>query len=205
MGVPLVRSGCTIEEYLRMEETSLEKHEYHAGQVYAMSEGTYAASRIGANVIGELRQRLKGKPCYPLESNMRLAVGRTARYFYPDSMIVCGPPRFDAVDGSETTINNPTVIIEVLSPSTEGYDRGERFDHYRELESLKEYVLVAQHKPAVEVFLRQDDGTWLFSPYMGLQHEAALRSVGVTLPLREVYAGIEFPEVPPPPAGLRPA
>ena len=125
-------------------------------------------------------------------STNSFAVSATRRYFYPDASVVCGEPQYDEADANETTIVNPRLIVETLSASTEAYDRGEKFTHYRHLASLREYVLVSQDRPAVETFLRRDDGTWTFSSHEGVAAVARLASLEIDLPLAEVYAGIPF-------------
>jgi len=189
----------TIEEYLRGEEQSVVKHEFHEGEILEMTGGTYEHSLITANVVGEMRVRLKGSQCKVLESNMRVRVRPTPRYVYPDASVVCGPPQFDPQDPKRTTIINPRVIIEVLSESTEAYDRGEKFTRYREIATFEEYILVSQSSPMIETFMRQADGKWSFAPWSGIEAVARVRTLAVDLPLSEIYAGIEFPEVPNPP------
>lgn len=193
MALPAPTQRFTPQEYLRLEEAALDKHEFHAGEILAMSSGTYRQSRFSANLILEVGARLRGSPCFVLESNMRVRIAREDRYVYPDAMIVCGQPQFDPLDPKQTTIFNPKAVIEVLSESTEAYDRGAKFTAYRTLESLKEYVLVSQLGPTVETFFRQDDGNWLFSAWQGLDAVATLRSAAVELPLKDVYAGVTFP------------
>ena len=184
----------TVEEYLRFEAAAADvRHEFRDGVAVAMSGGTYTHSQIIVNVGGELRSRLKGKGCTTLESNMRVRIPRKAKYYYPDLPVVCGSPEFDPAGPAETTLLNPRLIVEVLSDSTEAFDRGAKFTDYREIESLREYVLVSQHAPLVEVYLRQDDGTWRFQPSAGLAATARLQSIGIELPLAEVYAGVTLP------------
>jgi Uma2 family endonuclease len=124
---------------------------------------------------------------------MRVSVERGARFVYPDGAVVCDGPQFEARDPNHTTIVNPRLVVEVLSPSTEGYDRGDEFRAYRTVESLREYVLVSQDRPLVETFVRQHDGRWLLSTFAGLESAANLQALNVDLPLAEVYAGVEFP------------
>lgn len=175
-----------------MEEKAEVKHEFHRGEILAMSGGTYEQSRITANVVGELRNRLKGSPCFVLESNMRVRIPREDRGVYPDATVVCGKPQFDPEDPKRTTILNPRVVVEVLSESTESYDRGDKFTAYRELPSLEEYVLVSQNRPQIEAFLRQPEGLWLFATWQGLDAVAKLRCLQIDLPLTEVYEGLSF-------------
>ena len=193
MGLPVETHRHTVEEYLRLEEKSVGKNEFHDGEILAMSGGSYEHSRITANVIGALGNRLAGSPCYVLDSNMRVRVGLGSDYVYPDASILCGDPVFDPADRNRTTVLNPRVVVEVLSDSTEAYDRGGKFALYRDVPSLAEYVLVSQRGPAIDTFRRGADGSWVFSPSAGLGAAAKLPSVGIELPLAEVYAGINFP------------
>lgn len=180
------------QEYLRLEETADVKHEFHAGEILAMSGGTYNHSRITMNLSGEMYMCLKGSPCAPLESNIRVRLLRSDRYVYPDITVVCGAPEFDPLDTRRTTIVNPKVIVEVLSESTEGYDRGVKFSAYRDLHSLEEYVLVSQSQPMIEAFRRRPDGAWVISSWRGLDAIATIDSLGIQIALADVYAGVTF-------------
>jgi Uma2 family endonuclease len=192
MTVPVEKRRYTIAEYLAMEEKAADRHEFHDGEIVAMSGGTYAHSCIVSNINRFLGNRLEGKPCRPLDSNMRVRIPRLALYLYPDTSVVSGSPQFDLDDLRKTTIVNPRVVIEVLSDSTERYDRGEKFGFYRDIVSLEEYVLVSQREPLVETFLRQAEGAWLFNPIKGVQSSIVLRSLQIGIPLAEIYAGVEF-------------
>lgn len=195
MGMPAgKRRHYTVEEYLRLEEDSSEKHEYRDGEIVAMAGGSPDHSLILANTIGELRNHLKGKPCRLYESNLRIKDVRKVLYHYPDATVVCGPTLYDPQEAKKMTVINPRVIVEVLSSSTEGYDRGVKFSRYREIESFEEYVLIAQEGLSVETFLRQPDGTWSLAAYNGRDAIAKIRCLGIDLPLAEVYAGVEFVE-----------
>ena len=196
MGLPVENRRYTVSEYLMFERAAHERHEYRDGQILAMAGGTYRHSLILANLIGELRNALKGKPCRALESNLRVRIPRTPLYTYPDASVVCGEPQFDPNDDALETIINPRVLLEVLSPTTEAYDRGEKFTRYRQIESLQEYVLLSQDLPRAEVFLRQPDGTWLFSVSSGLEGKLKLAALGVEIPLVEVYAGVSTESAP---------
>ena len=191
MGMPIEKRRYTVSEYLAFERSAHERHEYRNGEILAMTGGSYRHSLILANLIGELRNALKGKPCRALESNLRVRIPRTPLYTYPDASVICGEPQIDPNDDGLETVTNPRVILEVLSPSTEAYDRGEKFTRYRQLESLEEYVLISQDVPRVEVFFRQADGTWLFSAFSGLEARAKLAGLGIEIPLAEIYAGAE--------------
>jgi Uma2 family endonuclease len=190
----------TVDEYLIFELTADVKHEYRDGVIIDMAGTTLNHSLVAANTIGELRQRVRDKGCRTLEGNIRVRIPGKSRYYYPDASVFCGEPVFDPgpKGTSQMTITNPRVIVEVLSDSTEAFDRGGKFTDYREIPSLREYVLIAQHAPQVEVYLRQDDGTWRFQPSAGLDAVARLDSLGIDLPLAEVYAGITFEATNPP-------
>ena len=185
-------SFISIADYLAFEETSEQKHEYHDGEILAMSGGTFDHAGVCSNLGGMLFSRLKGSGCRWLDSNMRVATSESRRFVYPDASILCEEPRFHPEDPNETTLSNPRVIFEVASESTEGYDRGDKFDQYRKIESLEEYVLVGRLSPTVQGFLRQDDGSWSMRAWEGLDATAAVRSVGVELPLGELFEGTTF-------------
>jgi Uma2 family endonuclease len=193
MGLAAEKQHYSIAEYLQRERNALDKHEYRDGEVFLMAGGTGDHSLIVANIIGEFRNRLKGKPCRVYDSNLRIRIPRTVLYTYPDVSIICGPRESDPNDPLGETFTNPTLIAEVLSESTEAYDRGEKFDRYRQLDSLQEYVLVSQQTARIETFFRQSEGAWLLTPVSGLNFTAKLQSIEIELPLAEVYAGIEFP------------
>ena len=127
------------------------------------------------------------------DRNLRIRIPRTTLYTYPDVSVVCGPLQSDPLDGRGETVLNPTLVVEVLSATTEAWDRGGKFDNYQQIESLREYVLVSVAKPRVEVFFKQPDGTWRYSVASGVESAARLDSVGVELPLAEAYSGVEFP------------
>ncbi len=194
MGLPAEKHRYTIQEYLQLEERAVDRHEFHNGEILAMSGGTHAHSVINANVIATLHSKLKGSPCVALESNMRVRIAHHGDYAYPDASVVCGKAQFDPDDVKKTTIINPRVVVEVLSDSTESYDRGAKFTLYRQIPSLEEYILVSQREPQIETFLQQPDGSWLFNAWKGSEASAMVRSLDVTLPLAEIYSRVEFEE-----------
>ena len=151
-------------------------------------------SLIAANLIGELRNSLKGRHCKPFTSDLRLKVEATGLCTYPDVSVICGPIQFAA--GTDDTVVNPTVIIEVLSDSTEAYDRGEKFLHYRQMPSLKEYLLVSQRLCRIEQFLRRPNEEWTMRIAEGKDAVLALSSLDITIELSEVFAGVDFAPVP---------
>ncbi len=170
------------EEYLRRERESATKHEYLSGRIYAMAGGSPAHSVIGTNVATAVRVRLRGTGCRTYSSDQRVRATATA-YCYPDVTVGCGEPRFDQ-DG---TLQNPTVLFEVLSPTTEGYDRGEKFARYRLLESLEEIVFVAQDRVRVERYARTESGWTLKDDLSELSETLRLDSVDITVPISELY------------------
>lgn len=179
----------TPEEYLALERKAEYKSEYVNGRIYAMTGASREHNLIAGNVFARLHARLRGRPCEVYMSDMRVKVSPTGAYHYPDVVAVCGAPRFE--DSHVDTLLNPTVIVEVLSPSTEAYDRGEKFAHYRRLETLAEYVLVAQDKLRVEHYQR-DGERWVLTEISGLEGVLSLPTVGCEIPLREIYERVEF-------------
>jgi Uma2 family endonuclease len=187
------RTLVTEEQYLALEREAGTKSELVNGRVFAMSGGSFRHSLIGTNLTVALGSRLAGKPCRPLNSDMRIHVASTGMYTYADAVVVCGTPQLR--DGHQDTLLNPRVVFEVLSPSTEAYDRRAKFAHYRRLSSQSEYVLAAQDEPRVECFVRRE-GNWVLTAYLGLDAILELASVEVVLPLTEIYRDVEFPETP---------
>lgn len=187
--VPVRR--LTPEEYLSIERRADVKHEFYRGEMFAMSGASFIQSRIQSNLVHRLNQLLEGSPCQVVGSDMRVCVSATGLYTYPDVVLFCGPPEF--VDSQSDTLTNPTVLIEILSDSTEAYDRGEKAKQYRGIASLREYVLVSQSSPLVEVLRRQLDGTWSLSEADTLADSITLESIGGTVPLSQIYARVEFP------------
>lgn len=183
----------SLEEYFRIERNSAVKHEFRDGEIIDMSGGSLEHSLIIANVIGEIGSRLEGSPCRVYDSNLRVRIARKLRYACPDVTVICREPQLDPDDPSGTTVVNPRLVVEVLSPATELYDRGEKLRRSVEMESLQEYVMVAQDEARVETLFRQQEGTWLFAAACGIESTARLRSLNVDLPLRELYAGVTFP------------
>lgn len=181
----------SFEDYLAVERECLDaKHEYVAGQVFAMAGASFNHNLICTNVASELRQLLKARPCTVLANDMRLRVASADACAYPDVVVLCDQPVFH--DAHRDVLTNPTLVAEVLSPSTEGYDRGGKFAIYRGLPSLRQYVLIAQDRYAVDVFTRQADGRWLLNAYTDPDASIHFESLGCTLSLREVYDKVEL-------------
>ncbi len=193
------RQSMTVEEYFAFDEASELKWEYLDGavfEVYAMAGASPNHVRIVNNVGFLLNSHLRNKGCEVFSSDLRVKLSAKA-YAYPDVVVVCGKPEFGG--HKNETLLNPTVIIEVLSPSTENYDRGGKAMRYRSLPSLQEIVIIAQDHPYIEVQTRQEDGTWLLREMPHYNGSVELASVGCTLALSEVYLNVEFPDSPPQP------
>jgi Uma2 family endonuclease len=181
-------------EYLALERAAETKSEYLDGEMIAMTGASYRHSLITLNIGAELRQQLKGRDCTVHTTDLRVLVPATGLYTYPDVIVVCGEAAL--ADEFLDTLTNPTALIEVLSPSTEGYDRGRKFEHYRSLDSLREYLLVSQEEPKVEQYVRQDDERrWLFSAQTGLAATVTLPSIRCQLALAEIYERVRFEEI----------
>ena len=194
----------TPQEYYRLEQEAGFKSDYYDGEIFAMAGGTIAHSLICSNIVREVGNRLKGTPCAIYESNLRLKVEATGLRTYPDAGVYCGALARDLEDPGSQTVTNPTVLFEVLSSSTEAYDRGFKSQNYRKIESLRVYVLVSQHAPHIEVYERQADGTWLFWEVNGLESTIPVPGITIQLPLSEIYDRVEFLPAPSTAASERP-
>lgn len=184
---PQVR--VTPEQYLEIDRASEFKSEYYDGWIVAMAGSSSPHALITLNIGGELRERLKGTKCRPYSSDLRVRVtGQT--YCYPDVPVVSGQVKF--VDSQVDILLNPVLLVEVLSPSTERRDRGFKWNRYRAIETLQEYVLVSQSEPQVEIFRREKDGTWRWSGFGGLEATCRFESVGCSIPLAEIYRDVTF-------------
>ena len=188
MAQPQPVKFITPEEYLRIERAAEFKSEYFAGEMFAMAGGSAKHSLLKANLVGELRSHLKGRVCTVYDSDLRVLISATGLFVYPDATVICDP--LETFDGDNAT--NPTLLVEVLSDSTENYDRTTKFDHYRKIPSLKEVLFVSQQQPIVERFSRADDGGWILTDARGLDATIELSSIGVSLPLAEIYDKVEF-------------
>ncbi len=180
----------TPADYLAFERQSDIKHEYFRGELFAMAGASRQHVRIAVNATIVLGNQLRGRGCDIFSSDMRVKVSPTGLYTYPDLAVVCGRPRFE--DKELDTLLNPTLIVEILSKSTEAYDRGEKFAQYRTLETLTDYLLISQDRPHIERFTRQEGGLWLLSESIGLDAMMPIESIQCQLPLAEVYDRVEF-------------
>lgn len=181
----------TPEEYLALEDDCEYQSEYVNGYIYQMAGGTEAHNDITLNVAAFLKNKLRGK-CKTFASDMKVWVEEAQTFFYPDVMVVCGKRKFHK--GKKDIIENPILIFEVLSKSTEEYDKNDKFLTYRNIESFQEYVLISQHRPAIQQFRRGEDGTWIYRATIGLKSKVFLESVETEISLEEIYDLVEFEE-----------
>ena len=180
----------TPRQYLEIERDAGRKSEYYNGEMFLMAGGSRKHGKIIDNLSRSLGNSLDDKPCFAYSSEVRLQIPPSGLYTYPDIMVVCEPEQSSPED--QDTITNPTVIIEVLSPSTEGYDRGKKFGHYLQIPSLREYILVSQEEVRVDQFTIQAGGQHTFRSYNSLDSALELPSLGCALTLREIYRKTEL-------------
>ncbi|MEW6131074.1 MAG: Uma2 family endonuclease [Acidobacteriota bacterium] len=182
----------TPEEYLELESVAEYRSEYLEGEIFAMANGSPDHSIISINLTGELRTALRGKRCQPFDKGLKVGPASSVFFFYPDASIVCG--NLILHKKSKDVCTNPKVIFEVLSPSTEAYDRGSKFARYRTIESFTDYVLIAQDEPRIEHFSKQKDGSWNLRIVSELKNKIRIPSIGCMLSLAEIYERVKFPE-----------
>lgn len=180
--------NLTPEEYLELERKAEFKSEYSAGYVYVMTGASWNHIQIVANLTTTLTPPLRARGCTALPNEMKVWIAAKRKFFYPDVTIVCGKPEF--YDNRRDVILNPTLIIEVLSDSTAAYDKGDKFLAYQQLEFLRGYILIGQHQPVVEQYIKQDDGGWKYMAHIELESSLTLPSVQYNLALRDVYADV---------------
>jgi Uma2 family endonuclease len=182
------------QEYLALERQAEFRSEFFQGEMFAMAGAKYPHNRVKENMARNTGVQLGVGPCFVLSSDMRVKIEATGLYTYPDVIVICDDPQFE--DEVRDTLLNPRALVEVLSDSTEKYDRGTKSRHYRQIPSLQEYVLVAQEEPLVERYVRQPDDSWLLTEFAGLDKTFVFASVPVRIPLAEIYRGVELPENP---------
>jgi Uma2 family endonuclease len=197
MGVAQAQKRYTPQEYYALERDAAYKSEFYDGEIFAMSGGTDEHSAIIGNIIVAVGMRLRGTECVVRDSNLRMKVQATGLRTYPDAAVYCGEAVFDEEDSDRQTRLNPTVIFEVLSRTTEAYDRGTKFEHYQLIPSLKAYVLVSQWHARVDAFERQADGSWAVRDASGLETKIGIAGIGIELPLTEIYDRVTFVGRPP--------
>ena len=175
----------TIEEYLQMEEASDEKHEYYQGEIFAMAGAKVPHNIISVNLIKLLGQKLKGKSCEPFNSDQRIYIPQNSLFTYPDISIICG--EIVTLNNDDWNIINPVVIIEVLSKATKNYDRGDKFKLYRDIATLKEYILIDSETISIEAFRINDGGHWELEEYKKADNILLIKCIQVSIPVTEIY------------------
>ena len=181
----------TLEEYFELERKSEERFEFWDGEVFCMSGVSREHDQIESNLNFYLRAKLAGRKCRAFLANMRLKVPSAPPYRYADLSALCGEAEFEQIGGVDALIN-PALIVEVLSPSTEAYDRGDKFTRYKSIPGFNEYLLVAQHRPHITHFAKQPDGSWTYNEYNDLEATLRLSSLGCELGMSEVYQNVSF-------------
>lgn len=180
----------SLDAYTDLEASTGLKHEYYRGSVYAMTGASPRHNLIVANVIALLHAQLRGRACTVYASDQRIKVEQTGLYTYPDISVICGDLRLDSA--KRDTATNPTVLVEVLSPSTKDYDRGTKFQHYRTIDTLREYVVISQEMRHIEQYIRQSGDEWLLREFEQPEQVLGLESIGCTLDLQGVYEKVAF-------------
>eukprot|EP01012_Entosiphon_sulcatum_P009782 TRINITY_DN15607_c0_g1_i1.p1 TRINITY_DN15607_c0_g1~~TRINITY_DN15607_c0_g1_i1.p1 ORF type:complete len:201 (-),score=28.20 TRINITY_DN15607_c0_g1_i1:338-940(-) len=180
----------TVEEYLEMEKESTEKHEYYQGEIFAMSGAGFNHNLIFSNVFGFLFSKLKGSKCIPFGSDMRMNIPENTLFTYPDISIYCNEVKH--LNKDEDTILHPTVIIEILSPSTKNYDRGKKFNLYKDIPSLKEYIMIDSESVSVEAYYVNEEKNWMLNKHIEISDTFSLVSMGFDVPLADIYERVHF-------------
>ena len=181
----------TLEEYFELERKSEERYEYWNGEVFCMSGVSPEHDQIESNFNFHLRAKLAGRNCRVFLANIRIKVPSAPPYRYADVSALCGEAQFEEIGGIRA-VTNPSLIVEILSSSTEAYDRGDKFTHYQSIPSFREYLLVAQHRPHISHLIKQADGSWIHNEYNDLEAVVKLASLNCELPMSEVYENISF-------------
>jgi Uma2 family endonuclease len=189
MGVPEIKY-FTEKEYLDSERLALDKHEFYKGEIFAMSGASIPHNIIAMNCYIDLGTKLKGKNCMPFGSDLRIHITKNTLYTYPDISIICG--EIEKTDDKFDTVTNPSVIIEILSESTKNYDKGGKFTLYRDIESLKEYILIDSEAVMVEKFIKNLDNSWQLTEYKKMEEHFTIETVAIQIELTTVYQGVQF-------------
>ena len=180
----------TIPEYLEMENAATEKHEYFLGEIFAMSGPKIQHNIIAMNTAVMLANKLKGKSCRPYNSDQRVHIEQNTLFTYPDISVFCG--EMQSLENDEWNALNPTVLVEVLSPSTKNYDRGEKFKLYRDIPTLKEYILIDSESIHIEAFSINNSDHWELKEYNSLDETLSIASIQTTLLLQDIYEGTKL-------------
>jgi Uma2 family endonuclease len=185
------KTFLTPEQYLEIERQAERKSEYWQGEMFAMAGASESHNLITTNTTAQIRPQLRARNCRLYSGDMRIRVSATVLYTYPDLVVACEAPQF--LDARRDTLLNPTLIVEVLSPSTEGYDRGRKFERYQTVDSLQQYLLVASERIHADLFTRQPGGRWLLTAAGSIEDALNLDSIGCRIALRDTYEQVEFP------------
>ena len=185
------KQKISIGEYLEMENAALEKHEYYQGEIFAMSGAKVPHNAIASNLLVELGTKLKGKKCKPFNSDQRIHIPSNTLFTYPDISIICG--EVITLNNDEWNALNPSVIIEVLSKSTKNYDRGEKFKLYRNINTLKEYILVDSESIHIEVFRLNEKKHWELEEYNDINASLEVKAINEQILISEIYDGVKIP------------
>ncbi len=184
----------TLEEYLELDHNSEEKIEFWDGHIFTLAGASVSHNRILRNALTALTNKLRGRSCEVFPSDMRVGVPAYPPYRYPDLSALCGKPIFEKLVNQEIFVN-PQLIVEVLSDSTADFDRGYKFTYYKSIESFTEYILIAQDRPHVSQFIKQEENNWLNREYNDINDKFHLASLDCEMELKELYEAVEFPEI----------
>jgi Uma2 family endonuclease len=174
------------EEYLALERKADKKHEYINGEIYDMAGDNEVHNIICGNIFAELHIHLRNSPCKVYNSDMKVGLARNRKFHYPDVTIVCGEVKFNDVE--KDVVTNPLVLVEVLSDSTAAYDRGKKFQYYQQINSFREYILIAQDEPVIERLVKQETGGWLYTKFEGLENSIYIESIDAHISIQNIYA-----------------
>jgi len=185
-------NNISIEEYITIERENDTRYEYHNGEIFAMAGGTVPHTDISGNIFYEATAKLRAKnsSCRPFNNDLKIQIQGEHRFVYPDMSVICGEPEHS--EYYKDALTNPIVIIEVLSDSTEGYDRGEKFFLYRKIETLQEYILIEQDTPVIEVYTRNEGDLWRIKRVSGIENSLTLQSLDIEIPLKDIYRNVDF-------------
>jgi Uma2 family endonuclease len=180
----------SVAEYLELEDAATEKHEYYKGELFAMSGAKMPHNHITSNLVGSLGRELSGKPCKPFGSDTRVHIEENTLFTYPDVTVVCG--KVITLNDDDYNVLNPTIIFEVLSPSTKHYDSGEKFKLYQDIPTLREYVMIDSESVNVAVWRISEEGKWVLTEHKKNSETLLLHSIDVSLTIAEIYTDVSF-------------
>ncbi len=189
MGEAALKTDLSIKEYLAFEKEAAVRHEYHAGEIFSMAGGTRNHGKLGLNIGTELNLLERGRECTTFNGDVKIWIATESSFVYPEASVVCGP--IETSEHDPNAITNPLLIAEVLSDSTEAYDRGKKFRYYRSLPSFREYLLIDQEHPIVSIYFKNDQGTWEMGEVSGLDSKIHLRSLDAEIMMADLYRNVE--------------